>query len=74
MVQSIQVSKEMKQKYAIVTYDLAVSLKTYCKQAVQALKFDNLIKLLGNFHIELGLFGAVGTYIADSGVEHLLTE
>ena len=28
MVQSIQVSKEMKQKYAIVIYDLAVSLKT----------------------------------------------
>ena len=57
-------------KYAIVTYDLAVSLKTYCIQAVQAPKFDNLIIFLGNFHIELTFFGAVGTYIADSGVEH----
>ena len=74
MVQSIQVSKEMKQKYAIVIYDLAVSLKTYCIQAVQAPKFGNLIILLGNFDIELAFFGAVGTYIADSGVEHLLTE
>ena len=74
MVRSIQVSKEMKQKYAIVTYDLAVALKTYCMQAVQAPKFDNLIILLGNFHIELAFFGAVDTYIADSGVEHLLTE
>ena len=53
MVQSIQVSKEIKQKYAIVTYDLAAKLKTYCIQAVQAPKFDNLIIFLGNFHIEL---------------------
>ena len=34
MVRTIQVSKEMKQKYAIVTYDLAVALKIYCIQAV----------------------------------------
>ena len=74
MVRSIQGSKEMKQKYAIVIYDLAVELKIYCIQAVQAPKFDNLITLLGNFHIESAFFGAVGTYIADSGVEHLLTE
>ena len=46
----------------------------YCMRAVQAPKFDNLIILLGNFHIELAFFGTVGTYIADSGVEHLLTE
>ena len=74
MTRSIQVSKEMKEKYATVTYDLAVSLKTYCIQAVQTPRFDNLIILLGNFHIELAFFGAVGTYIAHSGVEHLLTE
>ena len=55
MVRSIQVSKEMKQKYAIVTYDLAVALKIYCIQAVQAHKFDNLIILVGNFHIESAL-------------------
>ena len=64
----------MKQKYAIVIYDLAVEHKIYCIQAVQAPKFDNLIILLGNLHIESAFFGAVGTYIADSGVEHLLTE
>ena len=51
-----------------------MALKIYCMRAVQAPKFDNLIILLGNFHIELAFFGTVGTYIADSGVEHLLTE
>ena len=56
MVQSIQVSKEMKQKYAIVAYDLAVALKIYCIQVVQAPKFDNLIIILGNFHIGPAFF------------------
>ena len=56
MVRSIQVSKEMKQKYAIVTYDLAVALTIYCIQVVQAPKFDNLIIILGNFHIESAFF------------------
>ena len=74
MVRSLRVSEEMKQKYAIVTYDLAVALKAYSIQAVQTPKFDNLIILLGNFHIELAFFGAVGTFIADFGAEHLLTE
>ena len=49
-----------------------MALKIYCIQAVQAPKFDILIILLGNFHIELAFFGGVGTHIADSGVEHLL--
>ena len=74
MVRSMQGSKEMKQKYAIVIYNLAVELKNFCIQAVQAPKFDNLIILLGNFHIESAFLSAVGTYITDSGVEHLLTE
>ena len=50
---------------------ITVALKIYCIQAVQAPRFDNLILLPGNFHIESAFFGAVGTYIADSGVEHL---
>ena len=34
---------------------------------------DYLIILLGNFRIELAFFGAVGTYIADSGVFGVFT-
>ena len=30
--------------------------------------------MLGNFHLELSFYGAVGTYINESGVEYLLTE
>ena len=36
--------------------------------------FDKLIILLGNFHLELAFFGAVGTFLADSGIEYLITE
>ena len=30
--------------------------------------------MLGNFHIELSFFGAVGTFINESGIEFILTE
>ena len=60
MVRNIQVLKEMTQKYAIVIYDLAVALKIYCLQDVQTPKFDNLIILLGNFHIESAFFWCSG--------------
>ena len=30
--------------------------------------------MLGNFHIELALYGAIGTLIKESGVEFILTE
>ena len=70
----MKVSQEMNQDYAIVSYDLAVALKAYSIQALQSPLFDNLIILLGNFHLEMAFFGAVGTFIADSGIEYLLTE
>ena len=37
-------------------------------------KFDKLLIMLGNFHLELAFFGVVGTYLADCGVEYILTE
>lgn len=74
MVRSVKVAQETNQGYAVVTYDLAIALKAYSIQALQAPTFDKLIILLGNFHLELAFFGAVGTFLADSGVEYLLNE
>ena len=51
-----------------------ITLKAYSIQALQTLTFDKLIILLGNFHLELAFFGAVGTFLADSGIEYLITE
>ena len=61
----------MKQKYAIVTYDLAVAQKTYAILSLKAPAFDRLIILLGNFHLEMAFFGALGTCLADSGIGNL---
>ena len=74
MARTMKVAVETKQTYAIVTYDLAVALKAYSIQSMEAPLFDRLLILLGNFHLELAFFGAVGTYINESGAEFMLTE
>ena len=74
MVHSIRVTEETNQGYSVVTYDLAVALNAYSNQALQTPTFDGLLVLRGNFHLELAYFGAVGTFLADSGVEYLFTE
>ena len=57
-----------------MTYDLAVALKAYSIQSLDAPLFDRLLIMLGNFHLEMALFGAIGTYLNESGAEYLLTE
>ena len=52
-----------------------LTLKAYSIQALQTPILDKLIIiLLGNFHLELAFFGAVRTFLADSGIEYLITE
>ena len=65
---------ETHQEYGVVTYDLAVALKTYSIQALDAPRFDKLLIMLGNFHLKLTFYGAIGTLINESGAEYLLTE
>ena len=74
MVRTLQIAEKMNQSYGIASYDLAVALKAYAIQSIQAPKFDKLIILVGNFHLEMAFFGAIGTYIIDSGIEYVLTE
>ena len=74
MKRSLQVAYETNQEYTVVTYDLAVALKAYLIQSIEAPLFDRLLIMLGNFHLELAFYGAIGTYVNDSGAEYLLTE
>ena len=74
MIRTINVAQEAGQEYAVVTYDLAAASKAYSIQALGAPLFDKLLVLLCNFHIELAVFGAVGTCISKSAVEFILTE
>ena len=70
----MNVANEAGQQYGVATYDLAVALKAYSIQSLDAPDFDKLLIMLGNFHLELAFYGALGTYINESGAQHLLTE
>lgn len=74
MKRSLQVARETNQEYAVMTYDLAIALKAYSIQSIEALLFNRLLIMLGNFHLELAFYGAMGTYINDSGAKYLLAE
>jgi len=74
MIRTLNIAKETGQDYAVVTYDLAIALKAYSIQAIETPLFDKLLVMLGNFHIELAFYGAVGTFINESGIEFILTE
>ena len=74
MKRAMNVANEAGQQYGVVTYDLAVALKAYSIQSLDAPDFDKLLIMLGNFHLELAFYGALGTYINESGAQHLLTE
>ena len=64
---------ETQQEYGIVTYDLAFAHKAYSIQALDAPLFHKLFIMLGNFHLELAFYGAVGTFLNESGAAYLLS-
>ena len=70
----MKVANETGQEYGVVTYDLAVALKAYSIQMLESPLFDKLLIMLGNFHLEMSFFGAIGTLINESGAEYVLTE
>ena len=61
-------------EYRVVTYDLAVAHKAHSIQTLDAPRFDKLLIMLGNFHLELAIYGVIGTFINESGAEYRLTE
>ena len=62
MIRTLKIASETNQEFAVVTYDLAVASKTYAIEALEEPRFDKLLILPGNFHVELAFFGAVGTF------------
>ena len=59
MKRSMNVANETGQEYGVVTYDLAVALKAYSIQALDAPLCDKLLIMLGNFHLEMAFYGAI---------------
>jgi len=69
-----QISKECKEKYGVVTYDLAIAKPALQIQSLESPKFDNIFIHFGAFHIFLAFFSALGKIILESGCTHVLTE
>ena len=71
---SQRVAKECGDKYAVVTYDLAVAKPALQIQAEEKPRYDDVFVCFGAFHIFLAFFGSLGHIIDSSGGPHLLTE
>ena len=63
-------AEETGQHYTVVTYDLAVAIKTYCIQEIERLLFDKLLIMLENFHVELAFFAADVNFIHGSRIKY----
>ena len=74
MKRSLDAAIETHQEYGVVTFDLAVALKAYSIQTLDAPRFDKLLIMLGNFHLELSFYGVIGTFMNESDAEYMLTE
>lgn len=68
------IANECQAPFIQITYDLAIARASYCIQAQEAPKFNNIFIHLGAFHIEMAFFKAVGTFIDGCGLSHVMTE
>ncbi|XP_077263749.1 uncharacterized protein LOC143898274 isoform X3 [Temnothorax americanus] len=68
------VASECQTPYIQITYDLAIARISYCIQAQESPKFDNIFIHLGAFHIEMAFFKAVGTFIDECGLSHIMSD
>ncbi|GBP86801.1 hypothetical protein EVAR_99881_1 [Eumeta japonica] len=74
MTQAQKVGVECDQKYVQVTYDLAIAKIALKIQATEAPKFVNLFIHLGSFHLMMAFFKAIGVFINECGLSHIMVE
>ena len=68
------VSRECRQMYTIVTYDLAIAKIAKQIQSEDFPQFDDVYIMFGAFHIILNIFFSVGKIIEGSGGPYVLSE
>lgn len=74
MRQSQKIAQECSQQYIQVTYDLAIAKVAYQIQSTEKPEFDNLFIHLGGFHIMMAYFKALGKFIDECGLSHIMVE
>ena len=71
---SQEVAKECGDRYALVTYDLAVAKPALQIQSQESPYYDNVFVCFGAFHIMNAYFASLGHYIEESGGPHILVD
>ncbi|GFX51176.1 uncharacterized protein TNCV_2735271 [Trichonephila clavipes] len=74
MEQAQVVGKECNQTYVQVTYDLAIAKIAYKIQSTSKPQFNNLFIHLGSFHLMMAFFKAIGVFINECGLSHMIIE
>lgn len=74
MRQSQKIARECQQNCMQITYDLAISKLAYQIQSIEKPHFDDLFIHMGAFHVMMAYFKAVGKFIDDCGLTHMMVE
>ncbi|GFT06874.1 uncharacterized protein TNCV_3112511 [Trichonephila clavipes] len=74
MEQAQVFGKECNQTYVQVTYDLAIAKIAYKIQSTSKPQFNNLFIHLGSFHLMMAFFKAIGLFINECGLSHMMIE
>uniref|UniRef100_A0A6P7FRI3 Uncharacterized protein LOC114331907 n=1 Tax=Diabrotica virgifera virgifera TaxID=50390 RepID=A0A6P7FRI3_DIAVI len=72
--QAQQIASECKQNYMQVSYDLAIAKMALQIQNIEKPLFDNVFIRLGDFHIMMAYFHAIGKFIDECGLTTLMVE
>ncbi|GFX03208.1 uncharacterized protein TNCV_1700921 [Trichonephila clavipes] len=74
MEQAQVVGKDCNQAYVQVTHDLAIVKIAYKIQSTSKPQFNNLFIHLGSFHLMMAFFKAIGVFINECGLSHMMIE
>lgn len=72
--QCLQIKNECNQKYIQVTYDLAVAKEAMRIQREEAPMYKDIFIHLGEFHVEMAYFKAIGKLIDNCGISNILID
>ena len=69
-----EIAQKCQNEMIIVTYDLAIAKMAMQIQESDKPKFDNIFVDLGEFHMEIALFKAIGKFIDSNGLVEALVQ
>ena len=72
MTRALRIAEECGKTSIAVTYDLEIAKMAMHIQEEESPNFDKVFIVLGTFHLELAMFKAIDSFIAESGGPYIL--